>query len=120
VKTAVLCIFAFFGAFFIRQEKSAGENRTWPEQMPRFAEGVSNYAFSFSGGSEFVSFSSAMMPDAALETARLSFADAGWETSAVRTRDMLVFTKNKSVAAVLARPDKTGSRVTAILRSDAL
>jgi hypothetical protein len=120
MKILILSVFALFAAFFIRREGNENASPLWPEKMPRFAEGVSNCTFSFQSGSEFVSFSTAMLPNEALASVSAAFANDGSTLSPVRTHDMLLFTKKKSVAAVIARPNKTGSRITAILRPDGL
>jgi hypothetical protein len=120
MKILFLSLFSIFASFFIRLPNDSKQTPSWPENMPRFAQGISEYTFSFASGSEFVSFSTSMLPDEALASASSSFCNAGWILSGVRTHDMILFTKKKSVAAVLARPNKTGSRVTAILRPNGL
>lgn len=120
MKILFLSLFSIFAAFFFRLPDNSNRTSSWPENMPRFAQGVSDCTFSFSGGSEFVSFSTPMLPDEALASASASFFNAGWILSPVRTHDMILFTRKKSVAAILARPNKTGSRVTAILRPNGL
>lgn len=116
MKFLFLSFLPIFAAFFFRLPKDEKTSQTWPNEMPRFAQGVSECTFSFGSGSEFVSFSTPMMPNEALNSASASFTSAGWVLSPIRTHDMILFTKKKSVAAILARPNKTGSRVTAILR----
>ena len=118
MKIAFLCV-ALFGLWFW-QRPQGRPSGGWPESMPVFAGGVAECAYETRGGGAFVSVA---MPGSAGDAAaavRAAFSSAGWSELPVRTRDMLMFTRDDAVAAVLAQDETGGVRITAVCRTPGL
>ena len=90
----------------------------WPPSIPVFGE-IGQDGMSMvrrDGDSAFLSFIDAAPPANVLDRASAAYASAGWEPAPVGTCDMVLFTRDEDVAAVLAEDFGTGTRVTAIQR----
>lgn len=111
---------ALFGAWFWQRPASCGSSAGWPKSMPTFASGFPASAYELKSGSSFVCTTVPGGRDEALMRVRAAFAEAGWSTVPIRTRDMLMFTRGDAVAAVLAEELSTGTRLTAIQRPKGL
>lgn len=120
MKTTVLLLSVLFGAWFWQRPVSSGRLADWPASMPIFANGSPDSAYATKGGGSFVCTTVQGGRDEALERVRAAFAEAGWGAVPIRTRDMLVFTRGDSVAAVLAEEVAAGTRLTAIQRRSGL
>jgi len=111
---AVLPPYALFGWIFWRQPASG--RIVWPCEMPEFAGTKAECAYE-TPHSSFASFIASSTPNEVLCEAHAAYISAGWREEPIRASDMLVFTKGTKVAAVLARPHKDGSLVSAIIRT---
>lgn len=104
-----------FGSWFW-QRPAIPRDAAWPAAMPVFAGGRPDCAYTLANGTAFASLRLSILPAAALEQARAAYEAAGWCVAPVRARDTLIFVRGESVAAVLAEPVPSGTRVTALQR----
>lgn len=119
MKATLLLCSALFGLWFW-QRPAPARNDGWPADMPVFCGGRADSSYVLKSGSSFVSLTVAADGAAALAAAQDAFAAAGWQVTPIRTRDMLIFTRGDSVAAVLAEGVPGGTRVTAYQRPKGL
>ena len=110
-------LFAAVFAAWTWTRPAAPRAPAWPSGMPVFAAAEQvNFASELGNGTRLVNLVTATPAPDVLAAARQAYMAAGWTESPIRARDMRIFTRGPSVAAVLAETLPHGTRVTAIQR----